>query len=303
MKILSLYRSSASATIQNEVEGPVQSSHYEDSSDDDEVSCDDGRSLRPGYSRHNSSNTMESGISTSGQVDEGQFRLVPNNVEDERFNQFNPPRSQPEPSASSSSTSSTTSRASTSQNEALRPLFCEPGPSRPRNNGVNNNQQPTASSGSSATPTTGGGGAGRNNGLDFEIDALDNFPASGDYDPTNSLSSSFPPMDSHPVDLEDIQVQNFAPEHFSHHNKNAEASEAASVSSASSGQQSSGHIIPQQSMSKYINNNDMKDDLASSGSLGNISLAFSGLPGKSTHSTSTSDSAEAKAASSSSSNR
>lgn len=90
---------------------------------------------------------MESGISTSGQVDEGQFRLVPNNVEDERFNQFNPPRSQPEPSASSSSSTASTSRASASHhhhpNEAAinnaaaadQPLFCEPGSSRPRNNG------------------------------------------------------------------------------------------------------------------------------------------------------------------------
>lgn len=164
--------------------------------------------------------------------------------------------------------------------------------------GVNNNnqqQQPTASSGGS-----------RNNGnLDYEIDALDNFPdpASGDFDPTNSLSSSFPGAGSHPVDLEDIQVQNFAPEHFHKHVvvDHNQASEATGVSSASSGQSSaaSQHIIPQQSMSKYINNNDMKDDLASSGSLGNISLAFSGLPGKS--STTNTSSNEAKASTSSSS--
>ena len=164
--------------------------------------------------------------------------------------------------------------------------------------GVNNNnqqQQPMASSGGS-----------RNNGnLDYEIDALDNFPdpASGDFDPTNSLSSSFPGAGSHPVDLEDIQVQNFAPEHFHKHVvvDHNQASEATGVSSASSGQSSaaSQHIIPQQSMSKYINNNDMKDDLASSGSLGNISLAFSGLPGKS--STTNTSSNEAKASTSSSS--
>ena len=164
--------------------------------------------------------------------------------------------------------------------------------------GVKNNnqqQQPMASSGGS-----------RNNGnLDYEIDALDNFPdpASGDFDPTNSLSSSFPGAGSHPVDLEDIQVQNFAPEHFHKHVvvDHNQASEATGVSSASSGQSSaaSQHIIPQQSMSKYINNNDMKDDLASSGSLGNISLAFSGLPGKS--STTNTSSNEAKASTSSSS--
>ena len=143
--------------VHHHEEGPVQSSHYEDSSDDDDeavgVHCDDGRLMRPHYSRNNSSNNtsgsaMESGISTSGQVDEGQFRLVPNNVEDERFNQFNPPRSQPEPSASSSSSTASTSRASASHhhhhpNEAAinnaaaaeQPLFCEPGSSRPRNNG------------------------------------------------------------------------------------------------------------------------------------------------------------------------
>ena len=270
--------------VHHREEGPVESSHYEDSSDDDHeavgVQCDDGRLRRPHYSRNNSNNTsaMESGISTSGQVDDGNFRLVPNNVEDERFNQFNPPRSQPEPSASSSSSSSTasTSRASTSHhhNEAAintgtgnadQPLFCEPGSSRPRNNGItifvyflrkkfvkshknfllffsgvnNQQQQPTASSGS------------RNNGnLDYEIDALDNFPdpASGDFDPTNSLSSSFP--GSHPVDLEDIQVQGFAPEHFHKHVDHHQASEAnaaTGVSSASSQSTASQHImLPQQ---------------------------------------------------------
>ena len=37
-------------------------------------------------------------------------------------------------------------------------------------------------------------------GLEYDLDALDNFPdpSSGDFDPSNSLSSSFPPMDSHP---------------------------------------------------------------------------------------------------------
>jgi len=72
-------------------EGPVQSSHYEDSSDDD---CDDGHAQASGPSsgfRRQCSN-VESGISTSGQVDEGQFRLVPNPIEDEHFNQYNSPR-------------------------------------------------------------------------------------------------------------------------------------------------------------------------------------------------------------------
>ena len=306
------------AALQND-EGPVQSSHYEDSSDDEVNEVN----VRPQYHRHNSNN-VESGISTSGQVDEGQFRLVPNNLEDERFNQFNPPRSQPEPSASSSTTStSSTSRASASQNNsneasvvmapsasnsnananavataASASLFCEPGPSRPRNNGLAQHSPGNSGlAGPSGSGSNNGASNSRNNGLDYEIDArqdlvhfpLDNFPdpTSGDYDPT--LSSSFPPMDSHPVDLEDIQVQNFAPVA----NSEAGAEPSASVSSAS--------------MSKYINNNDMKDDLAASGSLGNISLAFSGLPGsKSSTSSSgaagTIDSAEAKAASSSTSN-
>lgn len=72
-------------------EGPVQSSHYEDSSDDDS-------DAQEAFSRQNSH--VESGISTSGQVDEGQFRLVPNNIEDEQFNQYNPPRSQAQTSVS-----------------------------------------------------------------------------------------------------------------------------------------------------------------------------------------------------------
>ena len=306
------------AALQND-EGPVQSSHYEDSSDDDEQVNE--VNVRPQYHRHNSSNNGESGISTSGQVDEGQFRLVPNNLEDERFNQFNPPRSQPEPSASSSTSTSTssTSRASASQNNnnnnneansvvlipssatnsnanapsntvsavaSAASLFCEPGPSRPRNNGLASQPSPGSSNLAGPSGSNNGASNSRNNGLDYEIDArqdlvhfpLDNFPdpAPGDYDP--SLSSSFPPMDSHPVDLEDIQVQNFEP---------GVAEPSASVSSAS--------------MSKYINNNDMKDDMVASGSLGNISLAFSGLPG-SKSSSSANDTAEAKAASSSTSN-
>ena len=37
-------------------------------------------------------------------------------------------------------------------------------------------------------------------GLEYDLDALDNFPdpSPEDFDPSNSLSSSFPPMDSHP---------------------------------------------------------------------------------------------------------
>ena len=54
---------------------------------------------------------------------------------------------------------------------------------------------------------TSGGNASNNNrnseGLEYDLDALDNFPdpSPGDFDPSNSLSSSFPPMDSHPGNI------------------------------------------------------------------------------------------------------
>ena len=265
-------------------EGPVQSSHYEDSSDDDE-----GPAQGSGLSRQHSL-AMESGISTSGQVDEGQFRLVPNNIEDDQYNQYHPPTRSPRNEArlanvssssassnipmnnseSSSSTSRANQAASLGQPGSSRDLpanhiFCEPGPSKPRpssvvhnngNNGTNNLRQR------------------RNNGLDYELDALDNFPdhpvsdQGDDFDPSNSLSSSFPPIDSHPVDLEDIQVQNLVPEGVDNSSNNA----AAASSNA------------QSTLNKYLNNNaamtTKNHDLASSASLGNISLAFSRIPGK-----------------------
>ena len=100
------------------------------------------------------------------------------------------------------------------------------------------------------------------------MDALDNFPdpSPGEFDPSNSLSSSFPPLDSHPVELEDIQLQNLVPEQVE----------------TSPPQPSNNQSQPQTpQINKYLNNNDVKDDLASSASLGNqISLAFSRIPGK-----------------------
>lgn len=115
-------------------------------------------------------------------------------------------------------------------------IFCEPGPSRQANSRPVNGSNSTSSSTSN------------NRGLDYELDALDNFPdpSPGDFDPSNSLSSSFPPIvDS--VELEDIQVQNL------------------------------------EQVDKYLNNNakDSAPDQANSGppSLGNIGLAFSRIPG------------------------
>ena len=57
--------------------GFCQSSRYVDNSDDDDSDEDQG-------------------ISTSGQVDEGRFRLVPNDPEDDMYNSRNPPRRQPD---------------------------------------------------------------------------------------------------------------------------------------------------------------------------------------------------------------
>ena len=115
----------------------------------------------------------------------------------------------------SESSSSNSSKASTSQDNSH--LFCEPGPSRsnrqqpqqPQSQPQNQQQPP---------PINGGGGqsssSGNNNNrnpnrnsevLEYDLDALDNFPdpSPGDFDPSNSLSSSFPPiMDSHPGNFE-----------------------------------------------------------------------------------------------------
>ena len=123
----------------------------------------------------------------------------------------------------SESSSSNSSKASTSQDNSH--LFCEPGPSRsnrqqpqqPQSQPQNQQQPP---------PINGGGGqsssSGNNNNrnpnrnsevLEYDLDALDNFPdpSPGDFDPSNSLSSSFPPiMDSHPGNFESqyLQFQN-----------------------------------------------------------------------------------------------
>ena len=68
--------------------GFCQSSRYADNSDDEDS---EGNQI---VSQHLGERGDE-GISTSGQVDEGQFRLVPNNPEDDMFNSRNPPRRQP----------------------------------------------------------------------------------------------------------------------------------------------------------------------------------------------------------------
>ena len=74
-----------------EAGGFCQSSRYIDNSDDDD--SDEGQVVSQRQVERN-----EEGISTSGQVDEGQFRLVPNDPEDDVFNSRNPPRRQPDPS-------------------------------------------------------------------------------------------------------------------------------------------------------------------------------------------------------------
>ena len=71
-----------------EAGGFCQSSRYVDNSDDDDSDGDQVVS-------HRQVERSDEGISTSGQVDEGQFRLVPNDPEDDMFNSRNPPRRQP----------------------------------------------------------------------------------------------------------------------------------------------------------------------------------------------------------------
>ena len=114
----------------------------------------------------------------------------------------------------SESSSSNSSKASTSQDNSH--LFCEPGPSR--SNRPQQPQQPQSQPQNQQQPPPINGGqsssSGNNNNrnpnrnsevLEYDLDALDNFPdpSPGDFDPSNSLSSSFPPiMDSHPGNFE-----------------------------------------------------------------------------------------------------
>ena len=69
------------------------------------------------------------------------------------------------------------------------------------------------------------------------------------------------------VELEDIQLQNLVPE---------QVESGPPQPQAPSNNQSQPQT-PQ--INKYLNNNAAKEDLASSASLGNISLAFSRIPG------------------------
>ena len=168
----------------------------------------------------------DSGISTSGQVDEGQFRLVPNAPEDEYFNRVHPPRAAG--GASSSSSSSVREAKAASASIYDNP---QPGPSRAWGSSdqralasQQQQQQPQQQAsvnvptrkvpdGYSSPPTHGNGnGNGRLDGSAAESGA---GPSNNNLDgllpcPADDLqlSSSFM-MD--PVELEDIQLQNFAP--------------------------------------------------------------------------------------------
>ena len=70
------------------------------------------------------------------------------------------------------------------------------------------------------------------------------------------------------VELEDIQLQNLVPE---------QVESGPPQAQAPSNNNQSQPQTPQ--INKYLNNNAAKEDLASSASLGNISLAFSRIPG------------------------
>ena len=100
----------------------------------------------------------------------------------------------------SESSSSNSSKASTSQDNSH--LFCEPGPSRsrqPLHPQPQNQQPPPINGGQQSTSGNSNRNTRNSEGLEYDLDALDNFPdpSPGDFDPSNSLSSSFPPMDSH----------------------------------------------------------------------------------------------------------
>jgi len=134
------------------------------------------------------------------------------------------------PNVSSSESSASTSRTNQTSDALGQPgpsrdqnhIFCEPGPSRPRPSSVVHN-----------------------NGLDYELNALDNFPdhpvSQGDFDPSNSLIDS--------MDLEDIQVQNMEPESVDNSSNNT-------ASTASPNAQST--VLPTEDFNENVNENEQE---------------------------------------------
>lgn len=280
----------------NEVEasGPVQSSHYENSSDDED---DQDQDVSSAYSRQNSATVVDGGISTSGQVDDGHFRLVPNNPEDERFNRGHVDCGLPGPSRNA---------VMQSKKQPLQVDFLDfpvassdPALDRPaaaatnavvtpngENNEVENGNNFAATSSSSSTQADAQNDAyysskqsrqqnlfryprpsENGSNLDGFLPGLaahlggyhhpEDGPAAGDFDPSNeaSLSSSFPPIDSGSSFAQPVDLEDIQVQNLVPENSySSSATAKESSTSSSSGMMS---LQPSVSSSSTLNNMGM----------------------------------------------
>ncbi len=183
-------------------------------------------------------NDDSSGISTSGQVDEGQFRLVPNAPEDDSYNKRHPPRQsanrhnsvydnpQPGPSRHWGNSNNGQHREAVASITPAMPsvvntLKAQQGSFSEQNynqdnvsQGSNGNGNGTEQLSQQQQPEESDNSPANNSNNNNNLDGLLPCPTAEDLQLEPQLSSSF--MDSsnfgHPVDLEDIQLQKFIPE-------------------------------------------------------------------------------------------
>eukprot|EP00095_Tigriopus_kingsejongensis_P007001 maker-scaffold430_size173499-snap-gene-0.50 protein:Tk07001 transcript:maker-scaffold430_size173499-snap-gene-0.50-mRNA-1 annotation:"pr domain zinc finger protein 5-like isoform 1" len=209
------------------------------------------------------SDSNDGGISTSGQVDEGQFRLVPNDPDDESFNQTHPPIRHPSDDDEDDdgghnhpvSTQAHNNQAGAARS-TLNSLYDNPTPG-PSREAVPRVSYP------STTKADGGDSF-------FHCDSdlgLANYAEAVDEGDAN-LSSTFQAIDSAepPVDLEDIQLQRLVPE-------NAPASRPEEAGDYAPSGSSKYLLLPDYSLSP-----SKSEALQSVGEALGIGASFSGLP-------------------------
>jgi len=184
-----------------------QSSRLFDSDDDEAAGQPTEPTARPRQQQHQGSEDSNS-ITTSGQVDEGQFRLVPNDPEDDYYNQRHPPLPPPPPPRSLPHAKP--ERRSIAAAQAPFPQAPspydnpQPGPSRQSQPWP----PPTTAQGPSLPPN---GHARSGEAGAFQQNQVNHLPADLSLPSGLLESQAFPYEDSHPLDLEHIQLQRFPP--------------------------------------------------------------------------------------------
>ena len=237
---------------QDQQSGFCQSSRYLDSSDDDDEDDESDRGPHPqGSEAHaivanrddRQQDDEEDNISTSGQIDEGQFRLVPNNPEDDIFNRHHPPLRKAGPGGKgvkNKSNAASFAPSSSSSSSTSASIYSNP--------------QPGTSAGDLIPKSTSKPAQAQHDEEEMQLNLvdfgqaeagpsrevsepllpdiqLDNYGShNGLVDPP--LPSSFHAID--PVDLEDIQLQKFVPETQQQQVTSAPSSSSATTSTASS---------------------------------------------------------------------